>query len=227
MRRFHFSTFMDKAFDILFSPIVAALVGLLTASALVFLIVSEASIQPLQDSYRSDERLSDTLKSGVVYTQEIDLARTLNQADFLVGLYFGCKETECGGRVEARLIQGEREQTQVSAVLYPDPVQRHQFSFKDFSSGRATLEIRGMNEGSLQLFYMIKGTGPSLSGPGIPEQAFLSVDFFKVIPGNEKLSIGFHNAWIGGIWLATFAGLIGLSWCSVSLLRRNESATES
>jgi hypothetical protein len=209
---------MIKIFRILFSSPVAMVAGIGSIGALVFLISEEKSVQPLRNHLWAEEMISVPLAAGTLFQQKLIVPAGLEQEIFLLGLFFGCPGGACAGGAEVTLSQGSHEQTHTVAGLSPDPTLRHRFKFNGFSEGVAVLQIKGVpgnTESAPGLLYIGEGEGAQLEGPGLEAPAFASVDWFKVVPGNRKLSSVFPNKRVRFFWLLPFAGLFGLAWAGM------------
>ena len=189
-------TCMDKFFQNVFSVPVAVAVGIGVVSVLVTLIVSEESVQPLREHTAAKESVSVPLSSGVVFSQEVTIPQVLNNQSFLLGVLFGCREEGCLGSMEVTLSQGTHSQVRSVFDIRPAPTLRHQFRFSGFSSGSAILEVRGLpnnDHDSPGILYIKEGEGNFLRGPDIPEPAYISIDWFKVVSGEQKLGTVFAS----------------------------------
>ncbi len=215
MRPFLSYTCMTKFFRILFSSKISCVAGILVVVVITRLILLEDSVQPLRNSFRSNEVVSQPLLNGVQYTQVLPIPHNLEEEDFLIALFFGCPEANCSGAATVNLLQGDHEQQLISPELFPSPFAGYRYAFSGFSAGPATLEVKGMAQNGDNppgLLYLTSGNEKLLSGPGIEENANVAIDWFRVLPGNEKLGFAFPNPMITLFWLLSFMGFIGLAW---------------
>jgi len=209
---------MINVFKILFSSPVAMLAGIVSIGALVFLISEEKSVQLLRNHLWAEEMISVPLAAGTHFRQELIIPAGLVEETFLLGLFFGCQGGACAGGAEVTLSQGSHEQTHTVEGLNPAPTLRHRFQFNGFFEGVAVLQIRGVpgnTESAPGLLYIGEGEGAQLEGPRLEAPAYASVDWFKVVPGDRKLSSVFPNKRVSFFWLLPFAGLFGLAWAGM------------
>ncbi len=215
MRPFLSFTCMTKFFRILFSSKISCVAGILVVGVVTSVILREDSVQPLHNSFRSNEVVSQPLLNGVQYTQILSIPHNLESEDFLIALFFGCPEADCSGAATVNLQQGDHRQELTSPGLFPAPFEGYRFPFSGFSAGPATLEVKGISQNGDNppgLLYLTDGNEKLLSGPGIQKNANAAIDWFKVVSGNEKLSLTFPNFMIKGMWLLSFMGFVGLAW---------------
>ena len=206
---------MTKFLRILYSSKISCIAGILFVGVVTSLILQEDSVQPLHNSFRSNEVVSRPLVNGVQYSQILSIPHNLEDEDFLIALFFGCPEANCSGAATVNLRQGDHEQQLNSPELFPSPFAGYRIPFSGFSAGPATLEVKGMaqnGENPLGLLYLTDGDEKLLSGPGIEENAIAAMDWFKVVSGNEKLGLTFPNLIVKGVWLLSFMGFVGLAW---------------
>lgn len=206
---------MIRLLRTVFSSKMAIMAGILVVTVLTILILLEDSVQPMQDSYRANEIGSLPLTDGVRFTQSLSIPVNLEGVDFLIGLFFICPQNDCSGTIKVTLQQGEHKQVSTSTEFSPSPTLRYRFPFSGFSAGTATLEIEGHPQNDTNapsLLYSIGEDETLLSGPGIQPNANASLDWFKIVNGNEKLGLTFPNPVISCLWLLSFAGFIALAW---------------
>lgn len=209
---------MDKLSRIVFSLPVALVVGIGMIAVCTLAIVREKTELLYQSHPWAKETLTGPISEGAVFKQPLQIPPGLAGETFMLGLFFGCKAEGCLGGVEVKLVQGSNRQTHRLNQLSPGSTVRKRFAFDGFAEGPAWLEIAGLpgnGGGAPGLLYIREGAGPGLEGPGITGTAYASVDWFKVIPGEKKLSSAFPAGWIAVLWLMTFAGLTALAWAGL------------
>ena len=209
---------MLKLMNRIFSPLVAVVAGTLIVGLMTVIISSEQSVQPLRDQYWANQIVSAPLVKGTTFSQTVSIPAGLAGKEFLLALFFGCRETSCSGSVEVQLVQGDHFQVHSSPVLAPSPTVRHQFPFSGFSEGSAVLEIKGLSKRDRNapgLLYTLEAGENSLNGPDLPSDAYLSLEWFKVLEGEQKFATAFPNNWVQLLWLLPFVGVVALAWISV------------
>ena len=209
---------MAKLINCIFSPSAAVVAGVLIVGLMTVIISSEKSEQPLRDQYWTNQIVSAPLVEGTTFTQTVRIPGGLAKQDFLLALFFGCRESDCSGSVEVRLSQAAHSQVRNSPTLTPFPTARQRFSFSGFSEGPAILEIKGVSKGvddAPGLLYTVEDEENSLVGPGLLSGAYLSLEWFKVMTGDQKFAAAFPNKWVLLLWLLPFAGVVALAWISV------------
>ena len=197
---------------------------------LAVVISEEDSVQPLQDMYRPNERVSVPLTEEIRLTQTVLIPEALAGEEFLIALFFGAQQQAGSGAMVLSLTQGNHQQMQSSPVLYPSPTLRHRFSFSGFASGPAILELKGVPENSDHAPGLVFSTGEDggdLRGPNIPEGSFASIDWFRIISGDQKFDTVFQSWPIALCWLLCFAGLFALAWWGMLPQRQGEASVNS
>ena len=200
---------------LLFSLPFGILVGLGTVAVLVVLIVREDSFQPYKNHKWAEDIISPPLLDGVEFTQVLEVPSGLAQQEFLLAVFFGSKEANSVGSAEITLEQGEHSQSHIAENLAPRSTLRKRFSFSGFAAAPAVLTIRGMHgnsEISPGVLCIAEGEGAAMEGESLDQSLYLSVDWFKVVPGGQKLPLRFPNITVAIFWLVPFAGLISLAW---------------
>ena len=195
---------MAKFLKILFSPGLACLLAVLVAGLLVLAIVNEPSVQPLRDQHWVNQKISAPLVDGVQFSQTLLIPPSLQGHEFLLGVLFGCSEGSCSGLVELTLKQGNHVQSRTASALSPRPTLRHRFSFTGFSEGQAVLDIKGKPEHGARapgVLYTLEEQAYPLKGTGLPKNAYLSFDWFKVLAGEEKFWAAFPNGLVLVLWM--------------------------
>jgi len=192
--------------------------GLAIVSVLTILILQEDSIQPFKEHLWAEDIISAPLIEESVLTQELIIPEGLAGERFQTAIFFGSKEEASIGSVEISLTQAAHSQAHVAVGLAPYPTLRKRFNFDGFSEGLAVMTIKGM-AGNTELAPGVlgieKGEGAELQGLSSEDPLYLSVDWFKIVDGGDKLSLSFPNRLIALLWLLPFAGLIALSWAGM------------
>lgn len=200
---------------LLFSLPFGVLVGLGTVAVLVVLIVSEDSIQPYKNHKWAEDIISPPLVEGLEYTQTLEVPAGLAQQEFLLAVFFGSKQANSVGSAKLTLLQGKHSQSHIAENVAPRSTLRKRFLFSGFAAAPAVLTIRGMpgnSEISPGVLCIAEGDGSAMEGALTDQPLYMSVDWFKVVPGGQKLSLGFPNIVVALFWLVPFAGLISLAW---------------
>lgn len=222
MKPFHFLSFMDKIRRLLFSLPCGVLVGLGTVAVLAVVIVSEDSIQPYKNHKWGEDILSPPLVDGVEFAQALEVPAGLAQQEFLLAVFFGSKQANSEGSAEITLVQGELSQRHIVENLAPRSTLRKRFLFSGFAAAPAVLTIEGMpgnSEVSPGILCIAEGEGPAMEGALTDQPLYVSVDWFKVVPGRQKLSLGFPSMVVALLWLVPFAGLISFAWVGLGVAK--------
>ena len=209
---------MVRLVRLLFGWPVGILAGVVTVSVLVILILHEDSIQPFTDHKWAEDIISPPLAEGREYTQAVLIPDGLADKGFRLAIFFGSEYENSVGSVEVVLVQADYSQSRIADGIAPRPTLRKRFSFDGFSAGPAMLSIRAM-PGNLEtapgVLCIAAGEGPAMAGAMTQEPLYLSIDWFKIVPGREKLSLVFPAIWFAVLWLLPFAGLIAIAWTSM------------
>lgn len=206
---------MDKALRMIFSLPAAVCVGLGLVTVVTFSILHENTELSYQTHLWAKEYVSDSIGPEDVYRQVLDIPEGLAGGIFKLGILFGCSDGGCSGGLSVKLTQGDRVQEHLVQSFKPGFSGRKRFEFHGYAAGPATLEISGLignSDSAPGLLFIREGKGPSLEGPGLDGLAYASVDWFKVFPGEEKLTSVFPSKLISLCWLISFAGLVALAW---------------
>lgn len=216
---------MGKIRRLLFSLPCGVLFGLGTVAVLVVAIVSEDSIQPYKNHKWAEDIMSPPLVDGVEFAQALEVPPGLAQEEFLLAVFFGSKQANSVGSAEITLVQGKHSQRHIVENLAPRSTLRKRFLFSEFAAAPAMLTIRGMpgnSEVSPGVLCIAEGEGPAMEGVLTDQPLYLSVDWFKVVPGRQKLSLGFPSTVVALLWLVPFAGLTSFAWVGLGVAKDSQ-----